>query len=347
MPIQSNVIQPVTIATEPLATTPDTFARHRGQAFQPLAHEHQACLVFAERLATIAAQGDEIQLEAGIALLQDYNQHELERHLKHEEQTIFMPLIQEHAQYRQLCIQLGKEHGLLRTIVDTITLETARHDLAQFANVLKSHTLLEEEQLFPFIEPLLSAEQLQAVAEFVPPPPRPIISIPQTPFKTRVLSEPQDWLDSLNAFMRQPKPNKGCLVLFPRYQPEVAKLMAEALGFSFVDYQQVFMLPLGAQAEFISDLQLENDMRTYTAQGGVVWHNVEALLCVRSEAQRQAWFERFLTLSWANPILIPLTVFQAEVPHQHPQVCDLELVKMPRYLAPATHQLPVKLKYDV
>lgn len=140
----------------------------RCEQLQKLSQEHQDSLLMAEKLATIAETGTEASLREGMDLLKKYNETELETHLQHEERMIFAPLIQEYGQYVDLCITLGKEHGFLRTIVEEISLETAQKDLADFARVLKSHSIVEETELFPIIESLFSEEQLDRVLNFEP-----------------------------------------------------------------------------------------------------------------------------------------------------------------------------------
>ena len=122
----------------------------------------------AEKIAEIVEQGSDAALLEGIDLLKKYNETELETHLQHEERMIFAPLMQDHKKHIELCIKLCKEHGFMRTIVEEITPETAKKDLADFARVLKSHSITEETKLFPIIESLFSKEQLDKILNFEP-----------------------------------------------------------------------------------------------------------------------------------------------------------------------------------
>ena len=140
----------------------------RCEQLEQLSREHDDCLVIAKKIADIAKDGSEKRLAEGIKIVKKYNETELEAHLQHEEQTIFKPLVTQYPEHLQLCITLGKEHGFLRTLVEEISLETAKEDLADFARVLESHTLLEENELFPLLSSLLTKEQLDAVFNFVP-----------------------------------------------------------------------------------------------------------------------------------------------------------------------------------
>jgi hemerythrin-like domain-containing protein len=140
----------------------------RCEQLEQLSREHDDCLVMAKRIADIAKDGSEEKLIQGIDIVKKYNDTELEAHLQHEEQTIFRPLITQYPEHLKLCITLGKEHGFLRTLVEGISLKTAKEDLADFARVLESHTKLEENELFPLLSSLLTKEQLDTVLNFVP-----------------------------------------------------------------------------------------------------------------------------------------------------------------------------------
>ncbi len=142
--------------------------QRRCEQLQKLSKEHQDSILMAEKIAKIVNQGSAAALLEGIDLLKKYNETELETHLQHEERMIFAPLIQNHKEHLDLCIQLGKEHGFMRTIVEEISPETAKRDLADFARVLKSHSIMEETELFPIIESLFSKEQLDEVLNFKP-----------------------------------------------------------------------------------------------------------------------------------------------------------------------------------
>ena len=133
-----------------------------------LSLEHQEALIFAKEIAKIAAEGSEAELAEGFERVNRYYENELEEHLQHEEQTIFAPLVQQHRAHVELCITLGKEHGFIRTVIEKMTLETAKKDLAIFAQVLKNHSLMEERELFPLLDSLFTEEQLDAVLNYVP-----------------------------------------------------------------------------------------------------------------------------------------------------------------------------------
>lgn len=142
----------------------------RSAQLQKLYREHEQALAFADRITRLAAEGTEQDLAEGMRLIQDYYQSEMEAHLQQEEQTLFAPLLQYDRENLSLCMRFGKEHGRLRTIVANLRPETAQRDLLAFGEVLKEHTLAEEEQLLPLVESLFTTEQLDKVMNFTPLP---------------------------------------------------------------------------------------------------------------------------------------------------------------------------------
>ncbi len=306
----------------------DDFAAKRSRQLRRLAREHQDCLLFADELAEIAEHGDDEALANGVEMVRAYNDAELEAHLQHEEQTIFAPLIQGYGEHMDLCIALGKEHGYLRTLVEEMTPETARKHLADFSRVLKRHTLQEEEVLFPLVDSLFTQEQLDAVMAFTP-------FRRQAPSAGRAESRAEGpsvhrWLDSVERHLDGQDSHAGSVVLFPRYRPDLSARLADRLGLRFFDFREEVMEALGTDAEHISLRQLSDVLRECAGEGGIVAHNIEALLCVKAETERGEWLRAFLDRDWPNPVIVPISVYQSDVPEEHPRVCDLELMKMPR-----------------
>lgn len=302
---------------------------NRCEQLHKLAREHLECLSFAAEIAQIAENGGDAALARGVEKVREYNDRELEAHLQHEEQTIFAPLIQQHRQHMELCIALAREHGVMRTLVEEMSPETGRRDLADFAVLLTQHTLREEKELFPHLESLFTAEQWDKLADFTPlgrattPPPQP--AAPE------IESQGADgeWLSSVESMLNRDRAKKGKIVLFPRYQPDLFQKLSEHLETAFFDYQQEVMEGLGLAAESVTLDELTSRLQSEAARSGILSHNVEALLCVKSPSERRAWLQSFLDADWPNPVVLPITVFQADVPQGHPGVCELALQMMP------------------
>jgi hemerythrin-like domain-containing protein len=144
--------------------------KERCRQMEQLSREHDEALTFADRIDGLASDGSSESLAEGVRLVQEYYQNEMEQHLQHEEQTIFGPIVQFHREHFSLCVRLGTEHGQLRTLATGIRLDTAPRDLPAFADILRRHTVVEEEELLPLVESLFTPEQLDGVMQFTPLP---------------------------------------------------------------------------------------------------------------------------------------------------------------------------------
>lgn len=308
----------------------DDLPSNQNEHLHKLAREHLECLSFAAEIARIAENGEAADLALGVEKVRDYNERELEAHLQHEEQRIFAPLIQQHRHHVELCIALAREHGAMRTLVEVMTPETARKDLSDFAALLTQHTLREEKELFPHLASLFTAEQWDELANFTPlgradtPPPAP--SVPQAEYP----GTDAEWLSAVEHMLNRDGAKNGQILLFPRYEPGLFQRLSEHLEAAFFDYQKEVMEDLGLAAESITLDQLTSRLRTEAEKNAVLSHNVEALLCVKSPPERRTWLQSFLDTDWPNPILLPITVFQADVPPGHPGVWESEALMAPK-----------------
>ena len=295
----------------------------------------------------IAEQGSDQDVAQGLQTVADCNADKLEPHLQHEEQAILRDLIQQHPEHTQLCITIGKEHGYLRTLVEEMRRETGRRDLAEFGRVLHSHTLLEDRALFPLVEDLFTPEQMSAIEGFAP--------FQQTaPIATRDRADIEDpsadgaqWLAEVRELVDRAGRHGGSIVLLPRFSPEHVEQMARHLGLRLFDFQREVLADFGAAADSVDLALLERSLRERAQGGGIVSHNVEALLSVQSEPARRAWLGAFLAADWPNPVLLPVTLYQGDVPEGHERVCDLELHKMPRRPLAYTSSSMEHIKYEM
>jgi hemerythrin-like domain-containing protein len=292
--------------------------------------EHQEGLDFAEHLLATAEHGSDTDIEQALNTVRDYNHKELEPHLQHEEQTILAPLVLKHPEHRELCITIGKEHGLLHTLAETLGHQDARQELKTFATLLRDHTVLEDRELFPLVEQLFSSEQQQNIAAFEPLYQAPI---PQHAPKPVTSTKDNAWLDAISQHYQHNDQKHGTIVLLPAYRPDAIALIAERLDFALFDFQEQVMSDYGVDADQIGLEILDQALGEYCqhcSTPGVLAHNIEALLCVKTADERQQWFEAFMQQSWDKPLWIPVTLYQADVNADNPQVCDLELTRIPR-----------------
>ena len=156
------------------------------------------------------------------------------------------------------------------------------------------------------------------------------------------------WLAVVDRHYQMTGKSGGSIVLFPGYRPDLCMQLADHLGLCFYDFRAEEMQQLGQEAGSLTLKQLDKALRTRAEASGIVSHNVEALLCVKPEPERRAWLRSFLDADWPNPIFLPITVFQADVPDEHLRVCDLELLRMPpETLAASAAQADSRMKYDI
>ena len=132
----------------------------RADELQSLSREHHDSLSIAMRILRIAKSGSNDELADMVITVQKYYNDELEIHFHHEEQTLFATIFKQYPDLRPLSIQLLKEHGAIRLLCQRMSVENAAESLTEFADLLKSHTRLEERELFPKIEQCFSAEEL-------------------------------------------------------------------------------------------------------------------------------------------------------------------------------------------
>jgi hypothetical protein len=135
--------------------------------------------------------------------------------------------------------------------------------------------------------------------------------------------------------------------LFPGYRPDLSSELAHQLNLEFFDYREEVMQEFRQDADAIGLEQLNETLHAKVEKNGIVAHNIEALLCVKSEAERRTWIQSFLDTDWDNPIFVPISIYQADVPEEHQHVCDLELLKMPGKKESPTSQASERIKYDV
>ncbi|CAA6828135.1 MAG: Unknown protein [uncultured Thiotrichaceae bacterium] len=141
---------------------------NRGEQLAKLSQEHEASLVLAKALLEVAERADEQELLATIDKLKTYNDEELELHFQHEERTVFAPIFKEHREHIPFATALLKDHGEMRRLIPNLHIGAAREQIHYFAELLRKHTLQEEQELFPLIAEQFTDEQLAAIVDFTP-----------------------------------------------------------------------------------------------------------------------------------------------------------------------------------
>lgn len=144
------------------------------------------------------------------------------------------------------------------------------------------------------------------------------------------MTDHQEWLEQVDEHMVKRGSGNGSIILFPDYRPDLCMALSNYLKLEFYDYRKEEMLDKGWEASLITLDQLTDSLQARAAQGGIVAQNVEAMLATRTESERREWFNSFLNKDWPNTVIVPSAVFQAEVPHEHKNICDLELLELPK-----------------
>ena len=147
------------------------------------------------------------------------------------------------------------------------------------------------------------------------------------------MSDNQEWRTLIQEYFDKSGKEGGSIILFPGYRPDLSAELATQLGLKFFDYREEVMQDYRQHADSIGLDQLNESLHTRAKKSGIVAHNIEALLCVKSESDRRSWIQSFIDTDWPNSIIIPISIYQADVPEDHQRVCDLELLKMPRRLS--------------
>lgn len=285
-------------------------------AMQRLIDEHASGLIFAAEIAKIAECGNNDEVAAMMERVSEYLAGELEHHFQHEEQTILGELLRSHPEYAALCVAIGREHGQMRFMLVETSGAGPRKDLALFAQLLKQHTLLENEGLFPVVQKLFTADQMSEIANFSP---RRLQQIPNNQRATDNQEDApgrQQWWSEVVEFSKSGKKN-GRIVLLSQYNPELVEEMAQQTGLELFDFQREVMSSYGRKADSIELDVLDKSLRRRAEQAGIISHNVEALLCVKSKQERAAWLQAFLDADWPSPVLLPISIYQADVPGNH------------------------------
>jgi hypothetical protein len=140
------------------------------------------------------------------------------------------------------------------------------------------------------------------------------------------MSEDSVWLDLVKEVLEEHQSKGGFQVLFPSYRPDMARLLANHLDLRFYDFRQEKMQSLGWEAGNIELQEATAFLYEESSKSGVLIHNMEPLLATKTEAERQQWLADFLDIGWANPVVLPITVYQGDTLEEYERVCDIELM---------------------
>ena len=136
----------------------------RIKQLQPLSMEHHLSLSLAAKSIKTANAGDQTAIKQLCEDIIDDYPKLWRKHFDKEEQYIFTPYFQRSDTINDLCGQLTREHKQFDQYIEQM--KTGDYSiLLEFGTLLKTHTRLEERELFPEISELLSKQELNEIYE--------------------------------------------------------------------------------------------------------------------------------------------------------------------------------------
>ena len=162
---RGDTLLPQPVFREAVAATLEEVKRHR--ALIPLSHDHHDALVAARRLRRGADGPDPL---AAATTFLAFFASSVVPHLREEEELLF-PRVVDAEEAHELVVQALLEHQRLHLAAAELG-DLVAHDrtdgptgrrMRELATLLEGHVRLEERQLFPLIETMLSEETLTAL----------------------------------------------------------------------------------------------------------------------------------------------------------------------------------------
>jgi len=136
----------------------------RIEALANLSREHHESLKLAKQCLDTLASGDKARIEALCRDVANNFDTSWDRHFHNEEATIFSITTTLEGKIHELGEQLVKEHDRMRDMAKSMKAGDCSR-LREFGELLRSHTRVEERELFPLVETHFSPEQLAIIAQ--------------------------------------------------------------------------------------------------------------------------------------------------------------------------------------
>jgi hemerythrin-like domain-containing protein len=135
----------------------------RHEQLQPLSRQHHNGLLAALLLKKGMAKSADANVMADFII--DFWKNDLQNHFESEEQVIIPSLVNT-AFDKILNDQLLREHGLIRSYIDSLKNNADdASTIKAFTELLEKHIRFEERIYFPEAEKILSEEQLQKIGK--------------------------------------------------------------------------------------------------------------------------------------------------------------------------------------
>ena len=147
---------------------------------------------------------------------------------------------------------------------------------------------------------------------------------------TSVPSVFQDWMSPIAETLWAHECRGNFLIALQTYRPDAVQMIAKEFDLKFCDFRATYMAPMGAGAGKLSFQRLERIMDEVSADGGIILHNVEALLATKQKHERLKWLSKFVIHTRRHPLLIPLSIFCSDAPEGCNRVAWIEPTAVPQ-----------------
>ncbi len=131
---------------------------------------------------------------------------------------------------------------------------------------------------------------------------------------TPAITSRSTWIQPIAEMIAAHGARGAFFVALPEYRPELIRNMACELSLSLTDFREEKMLELGWAAAELSLEALTNHIEEKSVYDGLVVHNAEAILATKEHEVRRQWLKEFAKRDWPAPVIIPITVFQIDLP---------------------------------
>ena len=136
----------------------------RSSQLHPLSMEHHLSLALANRAIKTARSGDEAAMKTLAREIAAEFPERWDRHFSNEEKTIFRMLDAREDGPAEMTAELRRQHNEMRAMAEALGAGNTAL-LERFGMLLRDHTRLEERELFPIAETLLTPAELDSVYE--------------------------------------------------------------------------------------------------------------------------------------------------------------------------------------
>ena len=122
---------------------------------------------------------------------------------------------------------------------------------------------------------------------------------------------------------------RGFFVALGAYRPDLIRVIADELGCQFFDFREEVLQPRGWEAGRLPLTAISKAIEMRCEACGLVVHNTEALLATKGASDRKQWFTQFANRDWQRPVIVPVVIYQSELPTLSGQIVRIEAEELP------------------